>query len=165
MIRLRPLEPDDVALMDAVENDASQWTLAGAYAPVSREMLTQYALTYDADPLRAGQMRMVVSHDGESVGLLDIYEIDVIHQRAFVGIYILPEMRRKGCAHAALARMEQYCRDVLGLHQLVARVERENAASMALFGRAGYVPSAVLTDWYRRGRAFVDVVIFQRVLD
>lgn len=164
-ITFRAIEPEDVGVLESIENDRTQWNLAEQIAPVSTELLREYAANYDADPFRSGQLRLVVTNDrGDVVGLADLYEIDVIHQRAMVGIYILPDYRHRGYSLESLKKLEVYTANVLGLRQLAARVVSDNRVSIRLFRRAGYRKAGTLRDWYRRGHTFVDVHIFQRIL-
>lgn len=165
-IHLRAIEPEDIQYLAEIENDSSQWNLAEQTAPVSMEMLRQYVSSYSADPYASGQLRLAIA-DAETkdlVGLIDLYEIEAIHQRAFVGVYIRNPYRNLGYSVAALRKVEQYSREVLGLHQLAARVMADNVASLHLFRRSGYRKVATLTDWYRHGHGFRSAIVFQRLL-
>ena len=65
---------------------------------------------------------------------------------------------------AALELMAQYAAGPLALYQLAATVAEDNAASVALFSKAGYELTATLPRWVRRGTAFVAAHILQRQL-
>lgn len=165
-IKLRALEPEDIETLAEIENDRTQWNLAEQTAPVSMELLRQYVRSYTANPYEDGQLRLAVT-DGQTdelVGLIDLYEIDAIHQRAFVGIYVRREFRNRGYSLEALRKIGEYSSDVLGLHQLAARVTSDNNPSLKLFRRAGYRKVATLVDWYRHGHKFRSAIVFQRIL-
>ena len=69
-LRLRALEPEDAEMMYEAESDPAAWRYSDYLAPMSREMLREYALTYDADPLRSGQLRLIIgqsSYPGSSL--------------------------------------------------------------------------------------------------
>ncbi|MDE5849776.1 MAG: GNAT family N-acetyltransferase, partial [Muribaculaceae bacterium] len=57
-LRLRALEPEDADMMYDAESDEAAWRYSDYLAPMSLELLREYALTYDADPFRSGQLRL-----------------------------------------------------------------------------------------------------------
>lgn len=154
-IRLRAVEPSDADVMWEIERDPTQWIDNGMSAPYSRHNLEEYAKTYDADPIRAGQIRLVVdlptSTEHEVVGLVDLYEISPTGRNAFVGIYIRREFRGKGLAKRALKLLEEYAYILLGLRILGAKIASTNTPSILLFEQCGYTHSGTLTDWLRPG--------------
>ncbi len=82
IIKLRPVEPEDAETMWIVESDSEQWMQNGMSAPLSRQNLTDYALSYDADPVRAGQLRLIIESKPEKgiIGIADLYDISVQHR-------------------------------------------------------------------------------------
>lgn len=154
-IRLRAVEPDDADVMWEIERDPTQWIDNGMSAPYSRHNLEEYAKNYDADPIRAGQIRLVVELPGSVedavVGLVDLYEISPTCRHAFVGIYIRQEYRGKGIAGKALELLEEYAYILLGLRILGAKIASSNTPSIRLFEQSGYTHSGTLKDWLRPG--------------
>ena len=75
-LNIRALEPGDADFMYEVENDSSAWRYSDTVAPLSRRILRDYALNYDADPFSAGQIRLIVTEEGNNtpVGIVDLYE-------------------------------------------------------------------------------------------
>lgn len=148
-VKLRAVEPEDADFLYEIENDAEAWRYGDTVAPLSRRILREYALNYDADPFSARQIRFIITEfpSGCPVGVADLYEISPRDSRAFVGIYICPDERRVGFGLAALAALARYSRETLHLHQLNARIEKGNDPSERLFGDAGYKCVAVLPDW------------------
>lgn len=60
-IRLRAVEPDDVDLMYAWENDCGIWPVSGTTAPFSREQMQRFVVEQQqADIFRSGQLRLIV---------------------------------------------------------------------------------------------------------
>ncbi len=164
IIRLRAVEPADAELFWKTENDSSQWILNGMSAPYSRENLLQYAIGYDADPQRSGELRFIIerTEDQIPVGIIDLYEISFIHSRAFVGIYTLPEFRNMRYASMALDLIENYAASVLNLSQLGARIATENVASVKLFGKANYQHRGTLPEWLHSASQRFDLAIFSK---
>lgn len=166
-IYLRAPEPDaDVDAMYRWETDELSWADGRTRAPLSRHALWEYATNYDADPLRAGQARFIICsvQTDESLGCLDLYEIDIINRRAGLGIYIESHNRKKGYARAAIELMAAYSREHLGLHQLWSIVSSSNEASRKLFGSTEFTVAGHLRSWIRLGESYTDAYVFQRLL-
>lgn len=165
-IRLRAVEPEDVQLMFAVENDDSEWLNSDNIAPFSREQLMQYALTYDSDPLRSGQLRLIIEsiETSQAVGIVDLYEISSIHAHGYIGIYIIPSFRGRGYARESIEKICEYAHRRLRLRHLAARIISLNEASVKLFTRCGFVKAGELKDWAIIDNDPATVLIFQKRL-
>lgn len=148
-LHLRALEPSDADFMYEVENDALAWRYSDTIAPISRKILRDYALTYDADPFTAGQLRLIITEkdNNQPVGIVDLYEVSQRHQRAFIGIYVCKDYRKKGYADETLKLIEDYAHNTLHLHQLGAKVEEGYLQAEKLFQNRGYELKGNLVDW------------------
>ncbi|MDE6095811.1 MAG: GNAT family N-acetyltransferase [Muribaculaceae bacterium] len=148
-LHLRALEPGDADFMFEVENDAEAWRYSDTIAPLSRRILRDYALNYDADPFSAGQLRLIITEEGNNmpVGIVDLYELSQRHLRAFIGIYICSDFRRKGYAEETLHLIEEYARNTLHLHQLGAKIEENHSTAVRCFENLGYKLSGRLEEW------------------
>lgn len=166
-LHLRALEPSDADFMYEVENDAQAWRYSDTIAPLSRRILRDYALTYDADPFTAGQLRLIITEEGSSrpVGIVDLYEVSQRHQRAFIGIYILKDFRGKGYADETLELIEEYAHNTLHLHQLGTKVEDQHVKVEKLFENRGYELKGTLSDWLSTPDGkFVGMKIYSKLL-
>lgn len=163
-LKLRALEPEDADMMYEAENDDAAWLYSDYLAPLSRELLHHYALTYDAEPFRSGQLRLIIENNDTSIGILDLMEISPRHLRAEVGIYLLPQFRGKGFATKSLKAAEEYCRTRLCLHQLAATVAVSNINAKRSFSNAGFTVSGYLRDWLRTPEGYEDVEILSTFL-
>lgn len=166
-LHLRALELDDADFMYDVENDTFAWKYSDTIAPISRKILRDYALTYNADPFAAGQLRLIISDNNSDapVGIVDLYEVSHRHLRAFIGIYICNNFRNNGFATETLNLIEDYARNNLHLHQLGAKVEAGNSIAENLFVNCGYQLSGVLKDWLGSANGkFKDMKIFTKML-
>lgn len=172
-INLRALDPSDAPFMAEIEADSLNFDYSGATAPYSASQLLEYAAGYDADPLRAGQLRLVIETAESSpvlpsdpaatpVGLLDFTEISARDAHATVGICIAEPFRRQGYARDALATGARYAADVLRLGTLAARIDATNTASLNLFRSAGWQQCGTIPNWLYspRHRRNVDMHIF-----
>lgn len=165
-MRLRAVELEDVDLMYQADNDEEARKYSDYIAPISHQQLTEYALTYDSDPVRAGQLRLVIEHpDFGAVGLADLYGISQRDSRAFVGIYILPRFRGAGYAKVALKLLAGYSHEYLGMDFLYAKVPSENLTSLSLFLNSGFNEIAILPLWQRVGRNLSDVHLLRLILE
>lgn len=162
---LRAPEPGDVDAIFLWENDLGMAEASVSGAPVSRLQVWNYVHNYDADPLSAGELRLIIADraSGDRLGHIDLLQIDRRNARAGVAIYVAPTFRRRGIAAAALGMIARYALRTLDLHQLWAHVAADNAASLALFKKAGFRPCGRLRSWLRRDGRWIDVIPHQRL--
>lgn len=148
-IQLRAVEPSDADFMYEVENDAAAWRYSDTIAPLSRRILREYALNYDADPFSAGQIRLIITDavNNTPVGIIDLYDISQRHLRAFVGIYICKDFRGKGYAQEALHQIEYYAKTTLHLNTLGAKIEDGHEHATKLFEENGFTKCGCLPNW------------------
>lgn len=165
MITLRAVEPEDADFMYESENDVDAWRYSDYIAPLSREMLRQYAFTYEADPFASGQLRLVIDKDGNAVGLADLFEISPRHQRAESGIYIVPSMRSNGVGSEALKLLCEYSASRLGLHLLTAKIAIGNEAAAHAFANAGFSITGIIPGWLKTGNVYSDINILSKILN
>ncbi len=165
-IRLRAVEPEDAGVMWDVETDSRQWIQNAMMAPISRQMLVDYALSYDADPFRAGQLRLLVERirDKAPVGIADLYNISASHRNAFIAIYILPPYRHQGIATEAIALLENYAFKLLNIRHLCAKIIDDNEVSINLFCKCGYLLRGEIPEWYISGNKPRSLIILSKIL-
>ena len=165
MTYLRAIEPEDLDLMYIVENDPLVQTYSSTTVPLSRYALRQYISESRGDIYADAQVRMaIVDPDtGIACGFLDLTDFAPQHQRAEIGIVLLPEAQGRGIATNALHEAAQYALGK-GLHQLYAIVSSENVAASKLFLRSGYNEISILPQWLRQNGRFVDAMLYQKIL-
>ncbi|MDE6522058.1 MAG: GNAT family N-acetyltransferase [Muribaculaceae bacterium] len=163
-IKLRAVEPDDARMMYEAENDEAAWVYSDYLAPLSHELLLQYALSYDADPFRSGQLRLIIETGNAPAGILDLFDISARHLRADTGIYIFPDFRGRGIGRVALEAAKEYSKKRLGLHQLTATVAHSNAIAKQAYQKAGFKLTGTRPDWLRNPDGFESVDIFSCML-
>ncbi|MGI4834088.1 MAG: GNAT family N-acetyltransferase [Janthinobacterium lividum] len=150
-MQLRALEPDDLEFLFQLENDPDLWAHSDVLpGPVSRHALREYLRHAAASLAEAGQLRLIISDEAsQPAGTLDLYDYSARHQRAGVGIAVLPGARRRGLAAAALQALLPYARQHLQLHQLYCTVASSNEASIKLFTKIGFFQVGMRRDWLR----------------
>ena len=162
--RLRALEPEDFELMYGWENDMQIWRVSGTVAPFSRHVLSRLIEEQQFDIYATRQMRLVIEHDGQAVGAVDLFEFDPHNRRAGVGIIVDSQHRAQGLGHDALKALEQYARQTLHLHQLWCSVTVDNEASLKLFRKAGYVECGLRREWILTSDGALDEILMQKIL-
>ena len=165
--RLRALEPGDIDLMYAWENDTAVWSVSGTLAPFSRHTLERFIQEQQFDIFQTRQQRLVIETlGGIPVGALDFFELDPINRRAGIGILIHDDaLRGKGYASDAVETACRYAREVLNLHQLWCNVGSDNAPSRRLFAKAGFAEIGVKRDWLWRPDGYGDEILLQKILE
>lgn len=165
VLHLRAVEPSDAPWLAQVENDTDAWHASDSVAPVSMAMLDDYCRTYDADPFRAGQLRLIAQAQasGQRVGVADLYRISARDRLAFVGIYVCPPWRGQGLGARMVRLLSDYALQVLCLHQLVALVDSRHSRSAGIFAQTGYRHTATLHHWRRTPSGYNDVQVWQLI--
>lgn len=164
MIKLRALEPDDVDILFAVENDTAFWAVGNTNMPYSRQFLCNYILSTTGDIYTDKQLRLVIEHDNEPVGLIDLSNFDPRNLRAELGIIIIREHQNKGIAQEAIRQIEEYATDVLHMHQLYAIIAEDNMPSLRLFNKCSFTCKSTLTDWLIDGKNYKNALVYQKIL-
>ena len=164
-IYLRAVEPEDLDIMYAIENDPDMWDVSGISVPYSRYVLRQYIENSQNDMFADKQLRLMIvrQSDKRIVGTIDLTDFSPIHNRAAVGIGIMKDYRREGYASLALELLADYAFHFLHIHQLYAQVAMSNTYSLRLFQKCGFVQTATLKDWVRMGDTFQVASFFQRI--
>jgi len=152
---LRAVEPEDLDLMYLIENDTQLWQCGGSTVPYSRYALRRFIEQNQNDIHQDGQLRMVIQQDGTAVGFVDLQNYDALHQRAEVGIVLVPEAQHQGFAREALRLLEGYVRQHLRLNLMYAFVAKENQPAVRLFQQAGYTSQGVLPCWIHQQDAHI----------
>ena len=150
IIKLRAVEPGDVDFLFDLENDPELWHVTQTSVPYSRYDLEQYVFSVDKQDIAAArQIRFVIEHlaDLQTIGTIDLFDLDMQNRRGGIGIVLTETYRGKGLAAAALDLLVDYAFDHLNLHQLYCNVEEDNKSSMELFQKRGFVVSGLKREW------------------
>ena len=162
-VRLRAMEPEDLEIMYAMENDPQTWDVTNFSVPYSKYVLRQYMENSQCDMFADRQLRMMIvrREDDAVVGTIDITDFAPMHSRGEVGSAIRKEYQGNGYASDALRLLCDYAFGFLFLKQLVVHVAADNEASLRLFGSCGFVQCGLLKEWWFAGGKFKDVVLMQ----
>ncbi len=164
-IRLRAMEPEDLEIMYAMENDPETWEVTNFTVPYSKFVLKQYIENSECDVFADRQMRMMIvrNEDNAVVGTIDVTEFVPMHARGEVGVAIRKAYQGNGYAKEALNLLCDYTFGFLHLKQLIVHITVDNEASIRLFESCGFVRCGLLKEWWRVGGCYKDVVLLQRL--
>jgi diamine N-acetyltransferase len=164
-ITLRAIEPSDIDLLYAWENDTDNWNVSNTQAPFSKFVLEQYITSAHEDIYTAKQLRLIIcDHDQKAVGSIDLFDFDPNHLRAGIGILIADKSdRRKGYASEALELLTHYCFQALNLHQFYCNITTDNESSILLFQKHGFQITGIKKQWIRDGKVFKDELLLQLI--
>lgn len=163
-IRLRALEPNDLDILYAWENNSALWETSNTITPYSKDLLEQYINQAHQDIYTNKQLRLMIEtkEDRRTIGTIDLFDFEPRHRRAGVGILIADEQdRKKGYAKEALALLKDYSIGTLGLHQLHAHISEDNEASLTLFLNAGFIIIGTKKDWVQSGTKWKSQLFLQ----
>lgn len=167
-VLLRAVEPADIDPMYAWENDPAVWRVSGTTAPFSRHTLERFVDEQRYDIFQTRQQRLVIEtrEDARIIGALDLFDLDPLNGRAGLGILIhRTDDRGRGYASDAVEVVCRYARTTLRMHQLWCCVGADNAASLALFRKAGFTQTGMKRDWLWTPDGYRDEVQLQKILE
>jgi diamine N-acetyltransferase len=163
---LRALEPEDLELVHAVENDESIWNFSNTQTPYSRFLIRQYLENAHQDIYEAKQLRLAIckNNSEEAIGLIDLFDFDPRNNRAGIGIVIQNSNNRgQGYGAESLELLINYSFKQLNLHQLYANIGTDNETSLKLFTTFGFQNCGVKKDWNLINNTYQDEVLFQLI--
>jgi diamine N-acetyltransferase len=166
-IFLRALEPSDVELLYQWENDPEIWQISQTLTPYSKFTLKQFVDSAQEDIFSAKQVRLMINilHTIQTVGILDIFDIDYINSRAGIGILIDKKHRNQDIGAEAVELALTYLFNTLHLHQVYCNVVHHNVVSLKLFEKCGFTVVGVKKDWRKMQTGYEDVIMLQRIND
>ena len=163
-IYLRALEPADLNFLYSLENDTSVWHFGNSLTPYSRHVLEAYLENANLDIYTVKQLRLIIcTKHHQAIGTIDLYDFDPLHRRAAIGIMLEAASRGKGYAAEALELLQEYCQQILHLHQVYCSVSVDNSQSIKLFSKAGFEEVGVRKQWLLAADGWTDVIEFQKL--
>lgn len=162
---LRAMEPEDLDLLYAVENDTCLWQVGTTNVPYSRYALMNFIANSTSDIYTDKQLRLMVENsEHEVVAIVDLMNFEPLHLRAEIGIVVREPFRHQGFAQATILQLLTYCRNVIHLHQVYAIVAKSNATSMKMLECCDFQENGRLSDWLFNGESYEDAYFYQRKL-
>jgi diamine N-acetyltransferase len=165
-IFLRAIEKEDATKLMLWENNTDFWHFGDTEEPYSMFQIIRFIEEHESFR-NSGQTRLMICRkdNNDAVGCIDLFEGNLKHRRAAVGILIGDlEERGKGYALESLELLSHYASNFLDLHQLYAYIDEVNEASIALFKKSGFSFSGALKDWRKIKKEWQNVLVYQKIL-
>tara|TARA_B110001452_G_scaffold173819_1_gene145657 strand:+ start:600 stop:1121 length:522 start_codon:yes stop_codon:yes gene_type:complete len=163
-IFLRALEPEDINYLFSIENNEKYWSISDSQIPFSRYLLNRYLKNSNMDIYEAKQLRLVITDfQNNTIGLIDLFDIDFKNNRAGVAIIINEKMRSKGFAKEALELLIQYSKTHLSLHQLYCNILEDNSHSINLFKSVEFKQVGLKKDWIKFDGKYNNELLLQLI--
>jgi len=162
---LRALEPSDVELLYQWENDPEIWKVSQTLTPFSKYTLKQFIDSAQEDIFKVKQVRFMINliHTKQTIGILDIFDIDFLNSRAGIGILIDKNHRNQELGTEAVQLATNYLFNTLHLHQIYCNIESNNIVSLKLFKKCGFSTIGTKKDWKKTETGFEDVILLQLI--
>jgi diamine N-acetyltransferase len=163
-IFLRALELEDINYLFSIENNEKYWSISDSQIPFSRYLLNRYLKNSNMDIYEAKQLRLVITDfQNNTIGLIDLFDIDFKNNRAGVAIIINEKMRSKGFAKEALELLIQYSKTHLSLHQLYCNILEDNSHSFNLFKSVEFKQVGLKKDWIKFDGKYKNELLLQLI--
>lgn len=164
IIKLRPIEPEDLDILYKWENDTRLWIHGQTLSPYSKLALRQYITnSLDQDIYQSKQLRLMIDlkEEGKTIGTIDLYDFDTKNSRVGIGVLVDENYRNNNYAYESLELSKEYVISFLQLHQLYAHILADNISSIRLFERLGFKKTGTLKDWIALDNRYIDVEVYQ----
>lgn len=160
---VRPAETADLPAIlaiynDAVANTTAIWNDTPADLP-NREAWFAARKAQGYPVLVAGEDAMVVGYGSfGDFRAFDGYRLSVEHS-----VYVAEGSRRRGIASSLIVALEEKARD-LGKHVMIAGIAGDNAGSIALHARLGFVETGRMPEVGIKFGRWLDLVFMQKTI-
>jgi diamine N-acetyltransferase len=143
-LTLRPLERHDLRFVHEVNNNAK---IMRYWFEEPYETFSELSQLYDQHVHDQRERRFVaIDNEGETVGLVELIELDYIHRRGEFQIIIAPQKQGRGYAGVATRLAIDYAFSVLNLRKIYLIVDKTNAAAIHVYEKCGFRHEAELIE-------------------
>ncbi len=94
------------------------------------------------------------------IGTIGLWRIDKPHYRAELGYMLQTAHQQKGITSEVLAAVVDYGFKEMKLHSIEAKASPNNAASLKVLDKAGFVREAYFKEDYYFNGQFLDTVVY-----
>ncbi len=164
-IYLRALENTDAETILTWENDPENWRVSETRVPFSKEIIQKYVANAQ-DIFAVRQVRLMICEitTNNAIGSVDLFDYEPLHQHAGVGILLTQANRGQGYASDALALLENYAVNAIGIRNLHCTILSNNKASRNLFTKAGYMEVGCKKNWFNNHGEWLDEYSYQKIV-
>jgi RimJ/RimL family protein N-acetyltransferase len=154
-VRLRPIVDADVDAMVAYRGDPDVCLFLPFEPQRADDIRERIGRLFGATSLEGERGGLVLAierrEDGAVIGDLVLFHLDAVSGTAEIGWVVSPSAAGRGLATEAVRALVDTAFQVYGLRRLVARIDAENARSIALAERVGMRREAHLVEneWFK----------------
>lgn len=155
-ISLRALEKTDLRFVHDLNNNRS---VMAYWFEEPYEAFVELEDLYNKHIHDQSERRFIAQDDqGNSVGLVELVEINYIHRHAEFQIIIHPQHQGKGYARILIEQAVNYAFNILNLHKLYLVVAVENKKAIHLYKDYGFqVEGQLVQEFFINGK-FMDAL-------
>ncbi len=152
-VRLRPFEERDLEAMVAYRGDAEVCRFLPFEPQTPEDIRGRIGHLFGRTTLEGerGGIVLVIEHEGDVIGDLVLFHLDPEAGSAEIGWVVSPEASGRGLATEAVRALVDVAFAEYGLRRVTARIDAENARSIALAERLGMRREAHLVEnaWFK----------------
>lgn len=163
-IFLRTPDETDVDLLHSWENNIEFRQYSSFQKSYSIEEIKSFVNTIkNIRENKQFRMMICLKKSNQSIGTVDLYDIDFEGKIAGVGILIADKQnRRNGFATQALESTAVFAREKLGLNRLFCEITTDNIHSQKLFEKVGFGSKTVRKNAYNIDSIPTDVYFYEK---
>ncbi|MBB77797.1 MAG: hypothetical protein CL844_02210 [Crocinitomicaceae bacterium] len=164
-VYIRPIRYDDAIKVLQWENDIENWRVSDNSSKYELADILRLIDSLD-DISHSRQARWIIcdSKTNFRLGAVDLFEINLIEEKARVGILIADkENRKKGFAYKAIQLLEVEALNI-GVNKLICTIYSNNKASLALFEKCNFKKKDSLEKSYISNDDYIDLILFEKCL-
>ncbi len=154
-------ERDIPEILIAYEDDPQLHLCLGEDRPPTGAQLGTQSERAEADLATGRLVRLTIVEPGsdDCRGQITVHSIDWRHRRAELGIWVVPQRRRRGLGTRALRLSAGWLFQACGLERLAVLTEPENEAMLGAAQAAGFVYEGVLRGYTLEHGVRVDCAV------
>ncbi len=164
-ISVRSLQAADAMEILEWENNPSLWRYSDRNSTFSLADIEEHISSMNA-VRKTRQLRlMIVTHEEEKIGLVDIFDMDFEHQRGALGILIAKkEHRGQGYATEALRLMMKFALLNYEITNFHCTIQSDNIPSIQLFEKLHFIRTGERKEWYKIDGKWINEYFYQRII-
>ncbi|WP_249023884.1 GNAT family N-acetyltransferase [Enterococcus dispar] len=163
---LRPIEIEDARYIYEWKNDSEIFKyLGGGYAPQSLADINNNISFLVKQSTSTKRFIIIHRETAEPVGLVGLYDINMVHRTCEIGIYIgNKKFQKRGAASIAVNRIENYAKQFLNLRKIILFVVSENKSAVKFWKKHNYQHVGTLTKHRYIDGKYADVELREKFL-
>lgn len=158
-IRLRAWQEDDIPLVSALRNDmALQVQLLSRVRGSEAGQIRNWLQDRSG---RADCLFFIIAdrETNAALGYLQIGSMDLVDQRAELGICLMREAQGRGIGYESIRLAISYLQNTWGLRKLSLKVRDDNVAAIRSYQRVGFVKCGLLREHVFIDGSWHDIVL------